>query len=153
MPEVPVPLDPAALKTLTIATSQVLPNALTQIMLGDILQFSVRSNPPDDLGVLFFRGNLIKANIPPEFEAGDRLTARVTQQGEQVLLKVVDVEKAANIAQQPSRVLENPAQSSLVAQLADIFRTAGVPLYTEPQILPAPINLEQAGQLSNEIKN
>ena len=89
--------DPAAsaLKTLQIESTQLLPNVLPTLAIGDVIKVTVRQNPPQGLGLIYFKGLLVKAALPDNVSPGDKLLAKLTESNNNVVLKILEHEKTS----------------------------------------------------------
>lgn len=114
--------DPIAAKTVQISSAQLLPHILPTISIGDLLRFSVRSNPPNAPGILFFQGQLIKATLPPNIQAGDQLVTTVAESGNQMVLKLLDVIKPNTPLSSREAPVSSVQENILVNQLDNLIR-------------------------------
>lgn len=79
--------------TVQIPATQILPQDLPTLNVGDLLRFHVRANPPGEVGTLYFQGHLIKTMLPSNVHAGDKLLARLEHTGDQVVFKILELLK------------------------------------------------------------
>lgn len=85
-------------RMLQIESRQLLPNVLPTLAIGDIIPVTVRQNPPDGAGLIYFKGLLVKAALPKNVEPGDKLLAKLTESNNNVVLKILQHEHPAKIA-------------------------------------------------------
>lgn len=93
-PALPPAISANAGNTVRIPSTQILPQTSAPMSIGDLLRFHVRSNPPGELGTLYYQGQLIKTMLPSNVSTGDKLLARLESSGEQVVFKILELIKS-----------------------------------------------------------
>lgn len=111
--------DPSQTKTLKIESTSLIPNVLPSISIGDILKVTVRQNPADGPGLIYFKGLLVKAQLPPNVAPGDKLTAKVTEEGDQIQFKIVELQKGITLG------IASEEIPQLEADLEELIRSTG----------------------------
>ncbi len=135
MASLPPAADSAIQRALSIAITPVLPNALSKITLGEVLQMVVRSNAGEGPGLLYFQGNLIRALMPQGLESGDRIVAKVMQGNDQLILKLLEVTKANGTVPNLKTITPGTPNQAIAFELSNIFKNIGLELGQPP--LPA----------------
>lgn len=94
----PLPTVPQTPQTvLKIQATELIHQFRPELTNGDIIKLLIRSVGPDQQGLLYYRGLLIPALLPENLSAGDTIQAKVTTQGEQLKLQILEkVSKAEN---------------------------------------------------------
>ncbi|MCB0324371.1 MAG: flagellar hook-length control protein FliK [Bdellovibrionales bacterium] len=165
--------------TVKIPSTQILPQLLPTLNLGDILRFNVRSNPPSGPGVLYYQGQLIKTQLPPTVQTGDKLIARLEKTGEQVVFKILEQLRADGTPYQPGSTASTDAVSTssgassaaaspfeqIVDQVEQLIRRTSVagtellsrttdmgqPATASAKPIPIPTQLPEALQLREQV--
>jgi len=109
--------DPRATNTVSLEPSKGMSRVLSSVAVGDVVRFSVRQNPNQGRGLINIGGNLVKATLPEHLSTGDNLLAKVSSLDSQLLLQILELQKAGNI----------PGGSSLrvALQLSSYLQTSG----------------------------
>ena len=71
-------------------------SAAPTINVGDIIKLVVRQNQGNGQGLLYSSGQLIPAQLPEFLLAGDRLTAKVLLDGEQLIFKILELNRGTH---------------------------------------------------------
>ena len=116
--------NPNLVQTLKIETTQVLPRVLPTIAIGDVLRLNVRQNL-GGRGLLYFKGQLLQANLPETLKSGDKLQAQVQSQDNQLVLKILNVETPAKTSATSavSQVQTPTAENTISSQLLSLRAT------------------------------
>ena len=140
---------------LQIATREIIPHVLPSIAMGDMLRLTVRQNSKEGQGLLYFRGHIIPAQLPLNLEQGDQIIAQVSNSGNQLVLKIVDMERPSET--RPAEPLSNLTQkdpiSQLAQQLAGLVRDSGLSALQQFSPLPLPGSLKNLGEDLPLLKN
>ncbi|OVE79935.1 hypothetical protein BVY02_01870, partial [bacterium J17] len=98
--------------------------ALSQMSEGDILKLTVAQNPKSGAGTLLFKGQSFQANLPPHLNAGDKLLAQLTSQGQVMSLDILEVLPTSTPAPNSSGNI-SAALSSVASQLESLLSAQG----------------------------
>jgi len=153
-----------ALNQLVIQSTQILPQAAPSITLGEILRLTVRQNTGQGQGMLYFKGNLIKADIPPDLTPGDHLMVKVTGNEGQLVLKILDILKPGQAPsiqyigqtgpQQAAQPTAANALSSMIrSELERILKGPDTTAVGGAQPQTTAVDLSALSKLRPEIKN
>lgn len=137
----------ALLQAITISSSPQLAEILPAIAIGDILRLTVRQNQPNGKGVIFFKGAQVPAQLPENAKPGDTMFAKVTQSGDQIILKILD---GQTLTRPPDSTVTQRAEQ-LREQLTNfVDKTGAKQLYT-PEAFALPAPPEELEELAKQI--
>lgn len=136
----------AQTRSIAIDSRQILPQALPQLALGDVVKLTVRQNFGNGQGQIYFKGQLIDASLPQNLVSGDKLLAKILFDNDQLLFQILDHQKAENS--------KNPATlKSLEAKLASLFQELPAPSLRNGQSLSLPTSLQNLGLDQGVLQN
>ncbi|MCC6932645.1 MAG: flagellar hook-length control protein FliK [Deltaproteobacteria bacterium] len=125
------PLTPNTLSTLlnTIrldSTAAATPTGnVPTINVGDIIKLIVRQNQGNGQGMLFYNGQLIPAQLPEFLLSGDKLTARVLFENDQLIFKILDLSRPQLLERQAIfQNLEQQVKKFVIQTLYSFLDTA-----------------------------
>jgi len=122
--------------TIQIPVTEVLPGVQPIISVGEVLRMLVRSNDQGQ-GQLYYRGMLIAAQLPDTLAAGDKILAKVTDAGTQLVLKLLDAQKGTTPGPK-TEAASGQVQAQLAEEFEAILRDAANPALrlSNPVTLP-----------------
>lgn len=84
-----------------IEVDNALFKALTPtVAVGEVIKVVVRQNGENGQGMVGFRGQAIRASLPPNLQSGDEILAKVSKgEQDQVILKILNLQKGGETAQ------------------------------------------------------
>ena len=139
-----------AFKTLQIESTQLLPNVLPTIAIGDIIRVTVRQNPQEGLGLIYFKGLLVKAALPQNVVPGDKLLAKITESNNNVVLKILERDpapEAGGVAQVSLQAKE------LISDLHELAEQVGASQFRALNSVQIKDVLQQGAVLQKTVQN
>lgn len=110
---------PAPTDILQIKSTQILPTPTPDLKIGDLIQFLVKDIKANNVGLLYFFGNLIEAKLPPGLKSGDIVKAEVQKQNDSVIFKIKEIlASAADTSTNPDKGFILETDSSLTEFLS-----------------------------------
>jgi len=121
-------------RVIQIPATEVLPQAQPVIAVGEVLKMMVRSNV-DGQGQLYFRGVLLAATLPETLAAGDKIFAKVTEAGTQLVLKLLETQRPGTSGTASGG---GGTQNPISGQLQQFIKESSTPSLRFATALPYP---------------
>ncbi len=86
----------AATDSLKIKTTQILPTNAPDLKIGDVIQFLLKDVKANNVGILYYFGQLIEAKVPSGLKSGDVIRAEVQKQNDAIILKIKEILTTGN---------------------------------------------------------
>jgi hypothetical protein len=142
------PIPSGAAERMIRVESQLIQQLMPAVAIGEIVKVTVRQNGADGQGLIGFRGNALKAALPPNLAPGDQYLAKVDLQGEKIILKLLDAVRTTP-APQATRIANGLQQLASVPGAGTLRAPQPFNLNSTPE---APPNVERGlHQLMNAL--
>ena len=113
-----------AAQTLQIEATNLLGLPPPALNIGDVVQLVVRQNPPEGQGSVALRGTLIKANLPPNLQQGDRINAQIVQSQDRVIFKIIGEVLGIDDLSEATATQQSAQVQRFQSEFEEIFRAA-----------------------------
>lgn len=135
----------ARIDALQIEKSQAIKGIMPSISIGEIINITVRQNFRNGSGLLSFQGALVPAKLPEFLNPGDKISARVSQDAQSILFKILDIKTPTLTS------TTNTSPSTVIAkQMQQLIADAQTPLLTGMKSFSIPTSISALTQDANK---
>lgn len=132
------------IESTTLSQGGVLPT----LNVGDIMKLAVRENPMDGMGLIFFKGVLVRAQLPKDVSPGQQLVAQITKSDDQIVFKILE---RMTPQTDVGVVARHPVAENVQQELKVIAKEAGPVFAKMPLPLEISKTLQDAATLETQI--